>query len=399
MVAGDYAGATEALKSLDDESDITQPFQNWITVNEGIAALLEENLADAQGWFKTVGDRSQFSNDPSDKPLVDFFSTIGAAMGSKAAITPAAANGYAPDSVEALAPLLFALKDWNLGRFEDAGKLLAVYLTSTPKDPFQWVAEYKPLARKYADDEAAYEKAAAAAAAADTPDARADALKQVTDLQARVKGTLAAKLDKVARDLKKKSAMLDASYKEHIAQARQLDQGALNDAKRKYAAFCADLRFSDALAAVQGASVSTPDAVKERDALLKKAAWLCQFKALLIQDINAYGYPEVLVTRTGGRLPDGPKKADEEGLHVQTQFGSVPCLWTTLAPSEILGLAGYYQQTTATSAPQQVPDREWLSGVFACEEGLARDGHTLLVQASQVKDEYKNELGLFMDSE
>jgi hypothetical protein len=399
IVAGDYAGATEALKSLDDESDITQPFQNWITVNEGLAALLQENLRDAQDWFNVVGERSGFSNDPSDKPLVDFFSKIAKAMNGSAPISPGAGSGYALDSVEALAPLLFALKDWNLGRFEDAGKLLALFLSSNPKDPFEWVADYKPLAQKYADDEAAYEQAGAAAAAANTPDKRAEALKQVTGIQARVKGKLAAKLGKIAADLKKKSAALDASYNQRMAQAQQHDLSVLDDAKRKYAAFCADFRFTDAQAAVQASSVSTPDATKERDGLLKKSAWLCQFKALLIQDINAHGYPEVLVTRSGGRLPDGPKRADDNELLVQTQFGSVPCPWTTLPPSEILALSNYFDQITATSAPRQVPDRQWLSGVFACEEGLARDGHTLLVQASQVKDEYKDELSLFMDSE
>jgi hypothetical protein len=362
-------------------------------------ALLQENLEDAQGWYKTVGERSQFSNDPSDKPLVDFFSKIAAAMRGNGPISPSMGSGYALDSVEALAPLLFGLKDWDLGRFNDAGTLLGLYLSSTPKEPFEWVADYKPLAQKYADDEAAYEKALADAAAADTPDKRAAALKEVTDLEARVKGKMGAKLVKMAADIKKKSAALDAAYDQQIAQAEQADQGVLNDAKRKYAAFCADFRFTEARAAVQSATVSTPDGTKQRDALMKKATWLCQFKAMLIQDINTSGYPDVLVTRTGGRLPDGPKKADDNGLMVQTQFGTVPCPWTTLPPSEILALANYYQQMRATSAPQQTPDRQWLSGVFACEEGLARDGHTLLVQASQVKDEYKDELTLFMDSE
>jgi hypothetical protein len=261
------------------------------------------------------------------------------------------------------------------------------------------VADYKPLAQKYADNEAAYEKVAAAAGAANTPDKRADALKQISDLQGRVKGKLAARLGQIAAGLKKRSAALDSSYNQHAANVLRYDQGVLYKAKRKYAAFCADFQFADARAAIQSVAVSTPDAVKERDGLLKKASWLCQFKALLIQDINTSGYPDVLVTRTGGRVPDGKKIANDDELLVQTQFGSVPCPWTTLPPSEILSLANYFQQITATSAPGQVADREWLSGVFACEDGLARDGHTLLVQASQVKDEYKDELSLFMESQ
>jgi hypothetical protein len=399
IVAGDNAGALQALSNLDDQTDLTQPFQNWITINEGIACLFQENLGDAQSWFRVVGERSQFSNDPSDKPLVDFFSTVDRTMEGNGVIAPATGGNYPPDSIQALLPLLFALKDWNLGRFEDAGKLLGLYLSSTPKDPFLWVADYKPLAQKYADNEAAYEKVAAAAGAANTPDKRADALKQISDLQGRVKGKLAARLGQIAAGLKKRSAALDSSYNQHAANVLRYDQGVLYKAKRKYAAFCADFQFADARAAIQSVAVSTPDAVKERDGLLKKASWLCQFKALLIQDINTSGYPDVLVTRTGGRVPDGKKIANDDELLVQTQFGSVPCPWTTLPPSEILSLANYFQQITATSAPGQVADREWLSGVFACEDGLARDGHTLLVQASQVKDEYKDELSLFMESQ
>ena len=399
MVGGDPAGAMQALKTLDDTADLTQPFENWITMNEGIAELLRENLSEARGWFRTVVERSHFSSDPSDAALVNFFSKVSGAMQGGSAIPAAAGTGYALDSEEALAPFLFGLKDWDLGRFEDAGRLFALYISSTPKDPFQWVGDYKPVAQKYADEEAAYEKVSAAVAAANTPETRADALKQVQALKAQVKGKLSARLSRMEVELKRKSAALDVTYNSQVALSKAQDSTALNDAKRKYAVFCPDLRFSDALAAAQAASVSTPDGVREKDALVKKATWLVQFKNLLIQDINSYGYPDVIVTKTGGRLPDGTKKATEDGVFVQTQFGAVPSPWTMLTPAEILSLASYYQQTTATSAPQKVPDRQWLSGVFACEEGLSRDGHTLLVQASQVKDEYKDDLNLFMDSQ
>jgi len=399
IVAGDDAGALEALKNLDYESELTQPFQNWITVHEGLASLLEENLNGARGWFNVLGERSHFSNDPSDSGLVGFFSKVSTALKGGGAVPPSAGTGYALDSEEALAPLLFALKDWNLSRFEDAGRLFAIYLSATPKDPFQWVADFKPIAQKYADDEAAYEQFTAVAAAANTPDKRAAAMKQAKDLRMRVKGKLAARLLKLEQQLKQKSAALDAGYNQRLAQQKQADDELLSDAKRRYAAACSVFNFDGVEAALQAASVTSPDAVKEKDVLLKKAAWLREFKALLVQDVNAYGYPNAVVNRTGGTLPDGPKKATNDGLAVQTQFGSVPCPWTTLPPSEILAIANYYAQTTAASAPQQAADRLWLRGVYACEEGMSRDGRPLLVQASQSKDEYKDQLGLFVDSQ
>jgi len=139
--------------------------------------------------------------------------------------------------------------------------------------------------------------------------------------------------------------------------------------------------------------------VAEKEKLLKKAGWLRQFKAQLVQDINAYGYPNVLITRLGGRLPDGTKKATDAAVIVQTPFGTVPFPWNTLPATALLAMGNLYSQNMAASAPEQAADRQWLSGVFACEEGMPRDGHTLLVQASQVKDEYKQELSLFLESE
>ncbi len=140
---------------------------------------------------------------------------------------------------EALAPLLFALKDWTLGKFADAGKLFAQYLNSAPKDPFQWVADYKPIAQKYADQEAAFEQSRPPpSAAADTPDKRADALKQAQDLEAKVKGEMAApasgRLEQEHQEEERADSMpLTTSS---IAEEKQRDEGLLADAKRKYAA-------------------------------------------------------------------------------------------------------------------------------------------------------------------
>ena len=46
IVAGDYAGAQDTLKKLDN-GDLTQPLQNWVTLNQGLISLLQENASDA----------------------------------------------------------------------------------------------------------------------------------------------------------------------------------------------------------------------------------------------------------------------------------------------------------------------------------------------------------------
>ena len=264
ILAGDYAGALDSLQKLSVDSDLTQPLQNWVTVNQGLATILQENVKDTRDWFSVVKDRSRFSNDPADASLVNFFSKLGGAMGSGSPISPGSATAYSLQSEEALAPLLFGLKDWALGKFQDAAQLLTLYLGSTPQDPFQWVADFKPIARKLVDEETAYQAALAAAASANTPDARAAALQQVRALEPQAKGKFAITLARVEQSIKEKSALLDASYNRQIALEIQQDQAALLDARTKYATLCAGFKFADAYNAVSAAEVTSPDAVGKK---------------------------------------------------------------------------------------------------------------------------------------
>jgi hypothetical protein len=236
-------------------------------------------------------------------------------------------------------------------------------------------------------------------------------LKEVQDLESRIsgdrlRGKMPERLRQIENELKRRSAAQDAPYlqmqaqqQQRIEAEKQRDEAVMTDTRRKYAMLCADYRFDDARAAVDAAVVTGSQGLQEKTTLLKKADWLRQFKALLIQDINLHGYPNPVVNRSGGRLPDGTRQANDAALLVQTQFGVVPFAWNTIPPATLLAMANSFSQAAAGASPQQAADREWLSGVFACEEGMPRDGHTLLVQASQVKDEYKGELTVFLENE
>jgi serine/threonine protein kinase len=406
IVAGDPAGALDALQKLDGDSDLAQPFENWITLNEGIASLIQEKWDDARGWFRVLNQRSHFSTDAGDSDLVKFFSNVGQAMIVSGEITPSAGTDYSLNNEEALAPLIYALKDWNMGRFEDAAGLFGLYLSSTPKDPYEWVGDYKPLAQKYVDQEAAYEKLTAAAAAANTTDDRVAVIKQMEDLAGKVDEKLGARLGKLAAGLKEKNVEMDPAHIARMAAERTADAAAISEGERLFAQYGSQLRFAESAQAMQAINVVTADGVVQKDALVKKAGWLAQFKAQLIQDITSFDYPDPLVTIAGGQLPSGPLPpgqkrvaATDTELLIHTPFGEVPCAWTALSPQQILAMADYYIKTTAATAPQQTADREWLAGVYACELGLLHDGQELLVKASQAKDDYKNELSLFVKTE
>jgi serine/threonine protein kinase len=396
---GNYAGAQATLKRLNDSTIITQPMQNWVTLSNGLISLLQENPGDASEWFKVILGRAKYSNDPSDAAMVKFFTGVGTTLASSSPVSPKEGAQYSLTSFESVGPLLFGLKDWDLGQYSDAAALFKLYLASTPTEAFSWLTEFKPLAQKYVDDEAAYEQAAAIAAAADTPDKRAQALDATVALQSRAKGKFADHIGQLVDAIKKRAAAEDPIFNQRIAEVKERDATALADARRKVAAFAAEYRFDEGLAAANAAVVTGADAQKEKDGIVKTATWLAQFKAQLIADINAYGYAGQIVNRTGGQIPAGTRKANAAGLLVQTPFGTLPFQWTTLPPTALLGMASQIAQGLATSAPDKAADREWLAGVFGCEEGLSRDGHNLLIQASQVKDQYKNDLGLFIQSQ
>jgi eukaryotic-like serine/threonine-protein kinase len=396
MISGDYDGAMAALKNLDDNTQITQPFQNWITTNEGIDALLQENLNDARDWFRVVQQRAHYSTEASDQPLVTFFDNIGGTMRGSGAVSPATGTNFALDNEEALAPFLFALKDWNLSRFDDAERLFELYLSSTPKDPFEWVDSYKPLAQKFYDSEGTFEKLSAAADAADTPDKRAAVIKQLSDFKAKLTGKFAARVDHLLNNVKQKSAQMDAAYNEKMAAAKTQDVSTLAAARPQYTAAVAAFSFDQALKGMQAINLTTPDAVAERDALVKKLQWLQQFKAGLIKDMNATNYTGQIVTRNGGGVPAGTRKADDTGLTVQTQFGSLPFTWSLLTPAQILAIASDYIKS---APPAQTPDRQWIAGVYACAEGMQNDGRTLLVAAAQAKDAYKDDVSMALQNQ
>ena len=83
-------------------------------------------MQDARNWFKVVGERA-ISPTIWPTPLVAFFSQIASRMADAKLIPPKGVS-HSPEGVDALAPLLLGLKDWALGKFDDADGLLKFYL-------------------------------------------------------------------------------------------------------------------------------------------------------------------------------------------------------------------------------------------------------------------------------
>jgi len=402
---GDYNNASGILGELAFIPNLPQPLGRWILLHQGMAALLAGDSVEARRVFTQL---QQWEGPPlADKSLENFFPEVGRLLSSDNPVTPDLANNYDSGNSEAVALFLFALHDWQLSQFDEAEALFRAFLKSEPKPDFKWISDYKPIAENYLKDLNAYRKITAKIAAAGTQQAREDVLQEMQGIHSppMQPGKLPELLQKLQADLKKKFAD-EKSEEEKMKrtaeeQKRTAEQAAdhekqsraLSVAKAKISVLLNGMQYDEAVATAQGVQVTSGDLEDEKTSLLKKAQWLQAFKATLSNDLALTGYPQPVVKRIGASVSGMANKATKSQIEVQTPYGRVAIQWLEIAPSGILAMADYFTQKN--TQPDAVADRLWLSGVFAFQNGLQKEGLALLKRAAEVKVEYKEALPMF----
>jgi hypothetical protein len=398
LATGNFAKAEEAFGALDARPDTPQPEKNWITLHAALTELLNGHADKANARLETLKARGRYSSDPAEEELGKFFVDTAGQAGGAGAISSASARNLNHGNFEAFALLLFGLKNWSLGNYDEAAAIFSDYAQVTPEARYAWVADYKPLVAAYLTEVTAYHVAADAARAADTLDSRKAALALVTGTRPKIKLAtgFAAPLDQMAQDLQQKITAEEEETARRIAAMEAADAKALGDAKAKVTALWQQFRPSDAQTVMNAVQVQGEKARREREAWLKKLSWLSRFKAMLINDVNTVGYASAVQKRTGTQMPGPIKRANDGGIETVTPFGSLLAQWTELSPDSILAMAKSFLR--ADQPPENVGEREWLIGVYAYFAGKPKDGHGLLEQAAQAIPQHREDLNLFVDS-
>lgn len=398
LIHGDYSHAQDIFHELEARQNLPHPLDRWVMLHEGLGALLAGQLKDSQAIFGRLAEKGVYSDAPEDRVLADFFVDTARTVALGQPVSGAAAKNFDSGSFAALGLFILALDDWEMSHFNDAESLFQEFLASDPKQPYDWVAEYKPLASKYIADLAAFKKVAAGADAADDLKKQKQAMEDLQALKSglQVPGRLPEKLAAIEAGLQKKIDAGEAEEKRRADQlAKELDQEtkALAAAKAKYYALLPGYQYAEARDLIAQTRISDPALGDEKAGLLKKAQWLESFKETLIGDINATGYPLPVSKINSAPIEGGVHKATQTQIEIQTTYGMVDVLWTELPPAEILAMAGYF--TGKASSPDAVVDRQWLAGVFAMTAGMPKEGKTYLDMASQKKAEYHDDMALF----
>ncbi len=408
MLGGDLRSAQEKFLQL-GRMDAPQPLASWIRFHEGLCALLNDKPKNAESIYKKMSG-GIFAAEHVEPSLANFFVSASKLLGDDKPVPTQVAKTYDTPDQEAIALLAFGLKDWDLGGFDDARRFLERFMISEPRDQYAWINEYKSLAEKFMADYRVYNAVATQLAEAATAEKQsallAEAAKQKDALQ--TKGAMPRKFAQIIDDLTNAGVKIGAppstpdvpvvpgvptpNLEKYQAEAKYWDV-----TRAKYSALVANYNFTEARNVLAAAVLTEPDLLQFKTAALRRAELLRIFKAALINDVNALGYPAIIYKKNNISLPAGAHRATDLQVSIVTQFGALPAQWSEISPVSVLTMADYFSKRAADA--KSAADRFWLIGVFAVEAGMDREGRAYLDRAAQAKPEYRDQITqLFPDA-
>jgi hypothetical protein len=380
---------------LEAKEHVPQPLLTWITLHRGLAMLFAGKEAEAGPVFAEIENRGVYSQDPAEAKVSNFFIEVAHNLADPAPVVTRVARDLHKTDYEAIAFLLYGLKNWQKGKFEDGRFLLQQFKSSHPEPPYDWITSYVPLAtdyiNAYVDFDEVSKKLHTANSLAEMKEAVA-AAKEVRE-KMKIKGELVKILDSDIETVEQKIKKLEKEEGVDMAARAAADAKAIADLRTQGKALLQELKFPEALALAKAVTVQGEEAKRAQERFAKKAEWLTRFKAMLIADVNSSGYTQRIVRKDRSAVPGEARKANELGVEVRTPYGSTPVAWTDLSLETI-----YYMGRSFIRAgmpPEVAADRAWLCGVFAYVAGKPREGHDLLNAAANAKAEYKDALPLF----
>ncbi len=398
-----HAEAAEALRKLDQETNVPQPLRNWISMHHGLALLLDEKEVESRAVFERLAAQGPFSSDESELQLATFFVETSSLLMLETPAPVTITKDFNNHSYTSFALLLAGLKNWNLENFEDAATILQHFLPAPEGMPELWLGDEKAiadltrLAQARVADYKEFRNVADAILTNASPAKKKEVLELAIAGRSRLKlpGKLMNFLESAIGELEKEAAAHEGEMNRMAAEREGADMKTLAEANQKQALYASQLRFAEAHAAILAPKLIAPRARREQEIMVSKSECLVRFKSLLIRDINLTGYPQPIVRRTGQPVPGVATKADELQIRIRTQYGFLPIPWADVSLESVHGMAlGFIRPGIA---PDLEADRKWLLGAFASFAGKSSVCRSLMIEAAKLKPSYNESLPLFLE--
>src|SRR5256714_7905229 len=152
LVLNHYNVAGTAFARIATEARERQPLYDWSRLQQGLAAVIGRDDAQASEAFQAVEKAGAKGFAREDVDLANFFVATSKTVLAPGPVQSGQLSVKGPTSPELFALFPFALKDINQLDVQDAVQLLDQFTKAQPAGKFTWIAEFKPIAQKYLDD-------------------------------------------------------------------------------------------------------------------------------------------------------------------------------------------------------------------------------------------------------
>jgi hypothetical protein len=206
LIEGNYAEVVSMLRPEVTKTKESAAINDlWMAANLALAHQLDGQTGEARSTFsRVVRLAATLSAQDSAKPEAVFFDKLGSEYVENRSFPSGSVDFFGENPWGSMGIFYFAMKNWALRDFDNAGPLLEAFLASNPNGSVAWIADFKPIAQKYLDDYHLYKVVQPKAEKARTPTAKSEALQFVRDAQGKLNmgGALAEHFLKLELKLK-----------------------------------------------------------------------------------------------------------------------------------------------------------------------------------------------------
>lgn len=143
------SGAARAFHEAGMREKISATDHAWAALLEGAAELEAGHLPAAKAAFQQV---QSLGSKTGNEKLTTFFIGTTTRLVADSPIPPVDTKDANRSNHEALSLLLYGLKNWQLGKFDDAVALMRQFRSATPTGSTAWITSLKPLATAHIEE-------------------------------------------------------------------------------------------------------------------------------------------------------------------------------------------------------------------------------------------------------
>ncbi|HEV2095774.1 MAG TPA: protein kinase [Chthoniobacterales bacterium] len=391
LLAGKFSAAATAFGRVASDAGDEQPLASWASLHRGLAALLAGHAPSARKAFQDAARAPLPSKSRPD--LARFFAVTSRALTGPEPVGADTFNATPAQGLPTLALFLFGTKDWQGADFDLAAKFFEKFMKGDPGHEWEWVNDYKPLARTFLEDYRLYSVWKTQAQDRASADATRALLTNVRSIEERLqnRGALANELKEeenaLVRQLDDREKAESQTRAMATTKALEKETPVVTAALTAYRKRVAAYDFEGAARVVVAPRISEAGLKQTLAEVQKKAAWLVGWKNQLIADLGRAGFAGPVADIFGTQYK-GIAGADQSHLTLELPYGSAKVDWRKFAPKTLLAVSNVFIQPGAPDAA----DRQWLCAIFAQETNQSAAARMFGEAAASSKPGYREQL-------